>query len=119
MGGRGAKAPKQKEAWRSERPEYQEKTAGGVYFYSEPGRFATIEKRLYNRLPKYAQASVVQLDGTDVSISGWFKIDGGLLYMNHEKSNFMAEVRAVRSELRNANGFNGDVDKYVIKEIVT
>ena len=103
--------------WRLQNPLFQEKTLGGVYFYSAPNLRAgdSIERDLYNRLPKYAQKSVLELHSTGVSISGWFKIAGGVVYMNHEKSDFFWAVRDYgKDKYENANGWNdGDPDKFV------
>lgn len=105
------------EDWRLEDPKYQEKTLGGVYFYSTPHRFGDhIERNLYNRLPKYAQKSVVQLFGTGVSISGWFMTAEGIIYMNHEKEDFWYEVRRHKADWVDANGFNDDPDDYVVDD---
>lgn len=114
MGGRGASSGRAGglESWRSENPKFQEKTAGGVYFYDSPSTFGdVIERRIYDKLPKYAKESVVQLNSTDVSISGWFKIDSGIAYLNTTKSDFIPELRGKKSLLRNANGYRGNVDK--------
>ena len=52
------------EEWRKEQPKYQEKTLGGVYFWESPTTFGdVIEKKYYDKLPQYAQKSVVYLDG--------------------------------------------------------
>lgn len=106
------------ESWRLENPLYQEKTLGGVYFYSSPGIYVgdSIERNLYDRLPNYAKASVLQLNGTGVSISGWFMTKYGVIYMNHEKGDFFGEVRDHRADFVNANGYNGNVDDDVVAD---
>lgn len=108
------------EDWRSEDPKYQEKTAGGVYFYSAPGNFGdAIERDLYNKLPKYAQKAVVQLFGNGVSISGWFMTANGLIYMNHVNSDFWWSVRQHKNDWVSADGFDNtgtNVDRAVVDD---
>ena len=104
------------EDWRLQDPKYQEKTLGGVYFYAFPGPFGErISRGYYEYLPKYAQKAVLQLDGTGVSISGWFKTVDGIVYMNHLNSDFLWAVRHYGKEkYENANGWDdGDPDKFV------
>lgn len=104
------------DAWRSKDPKYMRKTEGGVYFYSSESPFPSIDPNTYNKMPKYAQQSVVQLLVNGVSTSGWFMTDKGIIYMNHVNSDFMGEVRAHKKSWVNANGFNGDVDKAVVDD---
>lgn len=55
-----------KEAWRKKDPKFQQKTEGGVYFYSSDNPIwgADIDERLYSKLPSYIKKSVVSLDNT-------------------------------------------------------
>ena len=71
------------ESWRNDNPKYQEKTLGGVYFYSAPNSVwgSDINKQMYDKLPKHIQKSVVALmnsktlDGNHASI--WFIANDG------------------------------------------
>lgn len=132
MGAVGNKQEQKTSSWRDEDPRYQEKTLGGVYFYNRPDvitkvgnqefrtNHSAIEKSLYDKLPNYAKESVIQLFGNGTSISGWFKIEGGVVYMNHVNSDFLWGVRNYRKRGRykyeNAKGFSGSPDKYVIDD---
>lgn len=125
MGGRsgnGNRNSSSNESWRNEKLIYQEKTLGGIYFYQSPPsktghNFATIDPNLYKRLPKYAQQSVLSLDSTGVSISGYFMTDEGIVYMNHMPADFWQYVRLFRNRWKNANGKNDwnsdDVVEYI------
>ena len=132
MGAVGNKQEAKTSSWRDENPRYQEKTLGGVYFYDRPDvvtkvgnqeyrtSMSKIEKDWYNKLPNYAKESVIQLFSNGTSVSGWFKIDGGVVYMNHLNGDFIWSVRQYRKlgrhKYENANGFSGSPDKYVIDD---
>ena len=111
---------KSSEDWRLQDPKYQEKTLGGVYFYTSLGPFGdSIEKHLYDRLPRYAQKSVVQLFGNGTSISGWFMTANGVIYMNHVNSDFWWNVSQHRKDWVSADGFDNsgrNVDDAVVDD---
>ena len=111
------------ESWRDENPKYQEKTLGGVYFYQDRNDAiageGSIDRQLYDRLPQYAQRSVIQLWTNGVSTSGWFAVEGGVAYMNHDNPDFLYEVRRHRRDWVDANGFRGSPDNHVVVEWVT
>ncbi len=51
------------EEWRKKDEKFQKKTAGGVYFWSGPGKWDdAIDEKLYNKLPGYIQKAVVHIE---------------------------------------------------------
>ena len=113
-GGQGAaRKEKDKEAWRNSNPKFQLKTESGIYFWENSSLAGeAIDKKEYEKLPKYAKESVLMLNTNGVSTSGWFKTKDGIAYMNTEKSDWMAEVRYHRKDMVSARGFTGDREDY-------
>ena len=113
------------ESWRNTDPKYQEKTLGGIYFYDAPPvvskvgnmEFYTdqtaIEKKWYDKLPNYAKESVLELYSTGESVTAFFKIEDGIVHMNHANEDFIWAVRQYRKRGKyvNANGYKGDPEK--------
>lgn len=113
------------EEWRKEQPRYQEKTLGGVYFYDSPHFYGeAIEKKYYDKLPKYAQKSVVYLDG----VKTYDGLHMGIYYVNKEGElvyqdeygfkDFMWIVKNKKDEMGDMNDFifDGHVNEGKILE---
>ena len=100
-----------KASWRDEKPEYREKTAGGVYFYYSPNPLwgLVINRSLYKELPAYAQKAVLALDVSKTADGNHYDIyfvnkDGEVDWVDeYGKSDFMYVVRQERKNMGDAN----------------
>lgn len=105
------------EEWRKEQPRYQEKTLGGVYFYDSPKSFGeAIEKKYYDKLPQYAQKSVMWIDGSKtmdgLHMSMYYvNAEGRVTYLDeYGYKDFMWLVKNAKDDMGNMNDFIYDGD---------
>ena len=100
------------EEWRKEQPRYQEKTLGGVYFYDSPKFYGeVVEKKYYDKLPQYAQKSVMAIEGTKtmdgLHMSMYYvNKEGETIYMDeYGYKDFMWLVKNAKDDMGNMNDY--------------
>ena len=98
--------------WRLKDKKYQEKTLGGVYFYSSPDWFSEdIDRCFYKYLPNYMKKAVLYLevsktpDGNHYSI--YFVDNKGYVdYLDdYGRDDFLYQVRSVKDEVGDMNHY--------------